>query len=101
MANIETLNDETLGAVSGGTSVGIVDDTPAWKRPHWQPDEYPMGSTFEAYGYLWYRIQPGDILGRIAQTYGTTSAQLQALNAATIKDINKILYGDAIIIRKL
>lgn len=101
MANIETLNDETLGAVSGGTSVGIVDDTPVWKRPHWQPDEYPMGSTFEAYGYLWYRIQPGDILGRIAQTYGTTSAQLQALNAATIKDINKILYGDAIIIRKL
>ena len=101
MAKFEALNDETLGAVNGGTSVGIVDDTPAWKRPHWQPDEYPMGSTFEAYGYLWYRIQPGDILGRIAQTYGTTSAQLQALNAATIKDINKILYGDAIIIRKL
>ena len=101
MANIETLNDETLGAVSGGTSVRTADDAPAWKRPHWQPDEYPMGSTFEAYGYLWYRIQPGDILGRIAQTYGTTSAQLQALNAATIKDINKILYGDAIIIRKL
>ena len=101
MANIETLNDATLGAVSGGTSVRTADDAPAWKRPHWQPDEYPMGSTFEAYGYLWYRIQPGDILGRIAQTYGTTSAQLQALNAATIKDINKILYGDAIIIRKL
>ena len=101
MAKFETLNDETLGAVSGGTSVGIVDDTPAWNRPHWQPDEYPMGSTFEAYGYLWYRIQPGDILGRIAQTYGTTSAQPQALNAATIKDINQILYGDAIIIRKL
>ena len=101
MAKFEALNDETLGAVSGGTSVGIADDTPAWKRPHWQPDEYPLGSTFEAYGYLWYRIQPGDILGRIAQTYGTTSAQLQALNAATIKDINKILYGDAIIIRKL
>ena len=76
MAKFETLNDETLGAVSGGTFVGIADDTPVWKRPHWQPDEYPMGSTFEAYGYLWYRIQPGDILGRIAQTYGAYSPRI-------------------------
>lgn len=101
MAKFEALNDEALEAVSGGVAARVTDDIPRWQRPHWQPDEYPMGSTFEAYGYLWYRIQPGDILGRIAQTYGTTSAQLQALNSATIKDVNKILYGDAIIIRKL
>ena len=93
MAKFEALNDEALEAVNGGASVNAADNTPAWQRPHWQPDEYPMGSTFEAYGYLWYRIKPGDILGRIAQTYGTTSAQLQALNAATIKDITDNPYN--------
>ena len=101
MATFEALNDEALEAVNGGASVNAADNTPAWQRPHWQPENYAMGTTFEAYGYLWYRIKPGDILGRIARTYGTTCAQLQALNAATIKDVNKILYGDAIIIRKL
>ena len=101
MEKFEALSDEALEAAVGGVAVRVNDDIPRWQCPHWQPEEYPMGTTFEAYGYLWYRIKPGDILGRIAQTYGTTSAQLQALNPATIKDVNKILYGDAIIIRKL
>ena len=59
-----------------------------------------MGTTFTAYGYLWYRIKSGDTLGQIANTYGTTTAQLKANNPATIIDINKIYAGDAIIIRR-
>lgn len=99
MANFEALNDEAMEAASGGASNRNV-NTDNWQGAHWQPTQYSMGTTFTAYGYLWYRIKNGDTLGRIAQTYGTTPAQLKANNPSTIKNINQIYAGDAIIIRR-
>ena len=99
MANFEALNDEAMEAASGGTAKKANTNTTNWQGAHWQANQ-PMGTTFTAYGYLWYRIKSGDTLGQIANTYGTTTAQLKANNPATIIDINKIYAGDAIIIRR-
>lgn len=99
MANMEALSDEAMEAATGGASNRKV-NTDNWQAAHWQPTQYAMGSTFVAYGYLWYRIKNGDTLGAIAKAYGTTPAQLQINNPSTIKNINQIFAGDAIIIRR-
>ena len=99
MANFEALNDEAMEAASGGAAKKTNINAANWQGAHWQANQ-PMGTTFTAYGYLWYRIKSGDTLGQIAKTYGTTTAQLKANNPATIIDINKIYAGDAIIIRR-
>ena len=100
MANFEALNDEAMEAASGGAAKKANTNTTNWQGAHWQAEQYPMGTAFTANGFLWYRIASGDTLGRIAQKYGTTPAQLKANNPATITDINKIYAGDAIIIRR-
>ena len=100
MANFEALNDEAMETASGGAATNRNVNTDNWQGAHWQPPQYAMGTTFSAYGYLWYRIKSGDTLGRIAQTFGTTPNQLKINNPATIVDINKIYAGDAIIIRR-
>ena len=102
MANLEALNDEALATATGGASTGAKNEinTTDWQGAHWQPQQYPMGTTFTAHGFLWYRINVGDTLSQIAVTFKTTTATLKANNPATIQDINKIYAGDAIIIRR-
>lgn len=100
MANFEALNDNAVEAASGGAGTNGKVNTDNWQGAHWQPTQYACGTTFVAYGFLWYRIKSGDILGAIANTFGTTTSQLKANNPATIVDINKIYAGDAIIIRR-
>ena len=100
MADFEVLNDEAVEAVSGGAATKTNTNTTDWRGAHWQPTQYAMGTTFVAYGYLWYRIKSGDTLSGIAQTFGTTTAQLKTNNPATITNINQIYAGDAIIIRR-
>ncbi|MDO8392178.1 MAG: LysM domain-containing protein [Actinomycetota bacterium] len=41
-----------------------------------------------------YVLQSGDTLGKVAQLFGTTSAELQAING--IKDPNKVQAGQTI-----
>lgn len=92
----EILNDEAVAAVSGGA--GNINTTD-WAGGHWQATQYPMGSTFHAYGYTWYRIKSGDSLGSIAAAFGTSVNALMANNPNTIKNPNQIFAGDALIIR--
>ena len=73
-------------------------NTTDWTGAHWQPQQYPMGTSFIENGRKWYRIKAGDTLSAIAKTFGTTVAQLQANNPATIKNVNQIYAGDAIVI---
>lgn len=100
MANFEALNDNAVEAASGGAATNRKVNTTNWQSAHWQPTQYAMGTTFVAYGYLWYRIKSGDTLGNIAKTFGTSTNQLKINNPATIVDINKVYAGDAIIIRR-
>lgn len=96
MANIEELKDEAFAEVTGGANVNTTNPNGA----HWQPTNVTMGTTFTQNGLLWYRIKPGDTLGKIAATFGTTTATLKANNPATIKNVNQIYAGDAIVIRR-
>ena len=95
MENVEALNEKELEAVSGGK--GNINTT-NWTGAHWQPQQYPMGTSFIENGRKWYRIKAGDTLSAIAKAFGTTVAQLQANNPATIKNVNQIYAGDAIVI---
>lgn len=99
MANFEALNDNAMEAASGGAAKTTVNTT-NWQGAHWQAEQYTMGATFTAYGFLWYRIKSGDTLSAIAKTFGTTVNQLKINNPATIVDTSKIYAGDAIIIRR-
>ena len=96
MANMEELKDEAVEEVTGGARINTTNPTGA----HWQPTNVSMGTTFTKNGLLWYRIKPGDTLGSIAAKFGTTTARLKANNPATIKNINLIYAGDAIVIRR-
>ena len=93
MTYVEELKDEAVAGVSGGTN------TTDWTGAHWQPTNVAMGTTFVQNGHTWYRIKSGDTLGAIANTFGTTTAQLQAYNPRTITNVNLIYAGDAIIVR--
>lgn len=75
-------------------------NTDDWRGAHWQPVRFGMGSIFDMYGFLWYRILCGDTLAKIAHDFGTTTSQLKINNPATIRDISRIYAGDAIIIRR-
>ena len=96
MTNFEELKDEAVESVSGGANINTTNPNGA----HWQPTNVSMGPTFTQNGLLWYRIKPGDTLGKIAATFGTTTATLKANNPATITNINQIYAGDAIVIRR-
>ena len=96
MANIEELKDEAVAEVSGGAKINTTNPNGA----HWQPTNVSMGTTFTMNGLLWYRVKPGDTLGSIASKFGTTTATLKANNPATIKNINLIYAGDALVIRR-
>ncbi len=67
------LNDNQLGAVSGGAA--------------------------HANGATYYRIAPNDFLGNIAQLFGTTPYAIQQLNPGVIKNIDVIRAGDVIRVR--
>lgn len=97
MENVEALNEKELEAAVGGK--GNINTTD-WTGAHWQATQHGMGTTFYENGYKWYRIKAGDTLGAIAKAFGTTAAQLQANNPATIKNVNQIYAGDAIVISR-
>lgn len=92
----EILNDDQVAAVSGGAGTQI--NTTDWRGAHWQATEYPMGTTFTAHGYNWYRVKPGDSLSGIAARYGRTVKDLMYWNPKTIKDPNVIFAGDALVL---
>ena len=94
MEEKKLLNDEEIENVSGGIN------TTNWQGAHWQPTNIAMGTTFTSYGFLWYRIKSGDTLGQIAAKFGTNINTLKANNPATIKNVNLVYAGDAIIIRR-
>ena len=96
MAHIEELKDEAVEEVTGGAKINTTNPNGA----HWQPTNVSMGTTFTQNGLLWYRIKPGDTLGTIAAKFGTNVNTLKANNPATIKNINLIYAGDAIVIRR-
>ncbi len=95
MEDIKELNEEEIEEVTGGKI-----NTTNPNGAHWQPTNIAMGSTFTKNGYLWYRIKVGDTLGQIAARFQTTTARLKANNPATIKNVNMVYAGDAIIIRR-
>lgn len=97
MANIEELKDEAVEEVTGGAKINTTNPNGA----HWQPTNVSMGTTFTQNGLMWYRIKPGDTLGTIASRFNTTVNALKANNPATIKNINLIYAGDAIVIRRV
>lgn len=92
----EILNDEEVAAASGGAAAKV--NTTDWTGAHWQPTEYPMGTTFTAHGYNWYRVKPGDSLSVIAAKYGRTVQDLMYWNPKTIKNPNEIYAGDALVL---
>lgn len=96
MANIEELKDEAVEEVTGGAKINTTNPNGA----HWQPTNVSMGTTFTQNGLMWYRIKPGDTLGSIAAKFGTSVNVLKANNPATIKNVNLIYAGDAIVIRR-
>ena len=97
MENMKELNDEAVEEVTGGARINTTNPNGA----HWQPTNVSMGTTFTRNGLLWYRIKPGDTLGAIASRFGTSVNTLKANNPATIRNINQIYAGDAIVIRRV
>ena len=75
-----TLNDNQLGAVSGGAA-------------------HANGQYWSDGGATYYRIAPNDYLGNIAQLFGTTPYAIQQLNPGVIKNVNVIRAGDVIRVR--
>ncbi len=74
------LNDNQLGAVSGGAA-------------------HANGQYWSDGGATYYRIAPNDYLGNIAQLFGTTPYAIQQLNPGVIKNVNVIRAGDVIRVR--
>ncbi|MCR5844762.1 MAG: LysM peptidoglycan-binding domain-containing protein [Oscillospiraceae bacterium] len=71
--NMNKLPDEFAASVSGGKGA----DGPSWVEN----------------GITYYRIVRGDTLSQIAQRFGTSVYQLQALNSGLIKNIDVIREG--------
>ena len=77
MSEIKALNDNEIGAVSGGAA-------------------HANGQYWSDGGATYYRIAPNDYLGNIAQLFGTTPYAIQQLNPGVIKNVNVIRAGDVI-----
>lgn len=87
------LNAEELADVAGG-------QTQDANGAHWQPVTVPMGTAFQYRGHVWYRFKLGDTLGAVAAKFGVSPEYIQGMNPLTIRNINKIDAGDAVVVRK-
>lgn len=68
--NVDRLSIGQRILISNGTAPAKVKDTVKSEEP----------KPVEAEGEVWYTLQPGDLVGRIAIRYGTTSKRIAELN---------------------
>ena len=75
VSEIKRLNpDINVDRLSIGQRILISDGTVAPKSEEKRP------AVVEREGEEWYTLQPGDVVGRVAQRYGTTSKRIAELN---------------------
>ena len=75
VSEIKRLNpDINVDRLSIGQRILISDGTVAPKSEEKKP------AVVEREGEEWYTLQPGDVVGRVAQRYGTTSKRIAELN---------------------